>query len=76
MRALQQQAIHYVTIILEITQFLYISDNLHNIQRERRVPVHLHCTAAEVGEVLRTNTLQVAYVTSVTCPWRRFHHLW
>jgi hypothetical protein len=59
MRALQQ-AIHYAVIILEITQILYISDNLHNIQRERRVPVHLYCTAAEVVEVLQEKALQVA----------------
>ena len=49
MRALQQQVIHYAAIILKITQIPYISDNLHNIQRERSVPVHLYCTAAELG---------------------------
>jgi len=76
MRALQQQEIHYAAISLKITQFLYICANLHIIQRERRVPVHLYCTAAELGEVLQTKTLQVTYVTSVPCPWSHFHHLW
>jgi len=76
MRALQQQVIHYAAIILQITKFLYISGNLHNIQHERRVSVHLYCTAAEVGEVLQTKTVQVTYVTSVPCPWSHFHHLW
>jgi len=58
MRALQQQPIHYAAIILKIAQILYISDNLHNIQGNRKVPVHLYCTAAELGEVQQTKTLQ------------------